>query len=139
MNANNPIRIVVPGPPQAQKRHRHAKRGAFVRVYDPSQSDKADFLAICLASRPETPLEGPLGLELWFDFPRPKSHYGSKGLKPASPAYHTSKPDSDNLAKFVIDSLNGIFWKDDSQISKLSVVKWYGCSPKTQITITKLA
>jgi hypothetical protein len=29
---------------------------------------------------------------------------------------HTSRPDGDNLDKFLFDALTGVCWKDDSQI-----------------------
>ena len=37
---------------------------------------------------------------------------------------HTKKPDADNLAKAVLDSLNGLIWVDDAQVCELSVSKW---------------
>ena len=38
---------------------------------------------------------------------------------------YLKKPDSDNIAKAICDSLNGVAWKDDSQISDLIVHKYY--------------
>lgn len=35
----------------------------------------------------------------------------------------TKKPDVDNIAKNVLDALNGLAWSDDSQITSLSVKK----------------
>ncbi len=35
------------------------------------------------------------------------------------------KPDADNIAKVILDALNGEAWEDDSQVSSLSVVKEY--------------
>lgn len=37
----------------------------------------------------------------------------------------TKKPDGDNIAKIIFDSLNGIAYKDDSQIVELRVIKRY--------------
>lgn len=37
----------------------------------------------------------------------------------------TKKPDADNIGKIILDSLNGIAYKDDSQIVDLSVIKRY--------------
>lgn len=37
----------------------------------------------------------------------------------------TKKPDADNIAKIILDSLNGIAYKDDSQIVELMVIKRY--------------
>lgn len=33
------------------------------------------------------------------------------------------KPDVDNIAKSVLDALNGVAWKDDAQITELHVIK----------------
>lgn len=37
----------------------------------------------------------------------------------------TKKPDADNIAKVILDSLNGVAYKDDSQIIELIVIKRY--------------
>ena len=42
----------------------------------------------------------------------------------------TKKPDIDNIAKIICDGLNGVAYKDDSQIIYLAVIKRYaekGC------------
>ena len=36
------------------------------------------------------------------------------------------KPDVDNIAKIVMDALNGLAYDDDKQIVELTVRKWYG-------------
>jgi Holliday junction resolvase RusA-like endonuclease len=35
----------------------------------------------------------------------------------------TRKPDADNIAKIVMDALNGVAWHDDAQIADLTVTK----------------
>ena len=35
------------------------------------------------------------------------------------------KPDCDNIAKAVLDALNGLAYKDDSQVTELTVRKLY--------------
>jgi len=124
------------GNPTALKRHRPRKFGGN---YDPSSGDKADFLAKCMEYRPDTPYDIPLRLHLLFVFQRPKAHYRtgkySKLLKDNAPKAHTSKPDLDNLVKFVCDALNGIFWKDDSVIFSLIVEKEYGESPRIDLEL----
>ncbi|EJT6663995.1 RusA family crossover junction endodeoxyribonuclease [Clostridium perfringens] len=37
----------------------------------------------------------------------------------------TKKPDVDNIAKIILDSLNGIAYKDDSQIVDIRIIKKY--------------
>lgn len=136
--------FTVPGNPQAQKRHRTTTFGnagkTFTREFDPSSSDKADFLSISLNNRPEKPIIDPIDLNLTFLFPRPASHYvsgnRSKPLKKNAPTAHVSKPDIDNLVKFVMDALNGKFWLDDKQVYHLVAVKVYSEVPATRIVIS---
>ena len=136
------IDFKVPGKPQALKRHRTFQKGNFKGSYDPSSEDKSDFLVKAIENKPDIPLDEPLHVNLTFCFLRPKSHFrtGSKShlLKDSAPKYHTSIPDVDNLIKFVADSLNGIFWKDDSRICNILAEKIYGEQPYIHIRITKL-
>lgn len=37
----------------------------------------------------------------------------------------TKKPDADNIAKIILDSLNGIAWNDDASVTTLAVTKCY--------------
>jgi Holliday junction resolvase RusA-like endonuclease len=46
---------------------------------------------------------------------------------------HTKKPDCDNLAKSILDALNGIAYDDDSQICSLTVHKFYGDTPRVEV------
>ena len=64
-------------------------------------------------------LSDSVSVDLVFTFPRPKS-------LPKKVTHHIKKPDVDNLAKAVLDALNGIIYRDDSQVNKLSVSKLYG-------------
>lgn len=142
------ITFEVPGDPKALKRHRTVsfnRRGEplrFPRQYDPSQGDKADFLAKAMQFKPEKPLEGPLGLKTLFQFARPQSHYRtgkfSHELKPNPPCRHAGKPDIDNLFKFVADALNGIFWRDDKQIAVVVLGKYWGDKPGVYVEVTTL-
>ena len=46
--------------------------------------------------------------------------------------------DIDNLAKAVLDALNGICWQDDSQISDLHVTKNLADTPHIEIAIEEI-
>ena len=128
--------ITIPGNPVALKRHRTTKSG---HRYDPSQNDKADFLAKCMAERPAEPFDCPLRVEMVFYFRRPKNHYRTNGeLKKGMPTQHTKTPDIDNLAKFVFDSLNGIFWTDDKIISLVIATKVYSEVPRIKLSIERI-
>ena len=48
---------------------------------------------------------------------------------------HLKKPDSDNIAKIICDSLNGLAYKDDSQIAVLNVEKYYDEEERVEVII----
>ena len=77
------------------------------------------------------PLSGPLSLSLVCVFKRPKSRSKDE-------IYHTSKPDFDNLEKWIGDAGNKILWHDDSQIAESSFLKVFGDVPKTILTVRRL-
>ena len=47
------------------------------------------------------------------------------------------KPDCDNIAKIILDALNGIAYDDDKQIVELIVKKEYGEEPKVIVELKK--
>lgn len=142
----DPLHLTVLGEPSAQPRHRHFARGSgdktFVQTYDPAMVKKKTFASIVEEFAPNEPISGPIQLECTFYMSRPKNHYGTgknaSQLKKSAPEWHTGRPDADNLNKFIMDSLNKIFWKDDSQISCIVARKLYSEKPRTEITISTL-
>lgn len=48
------------------------------------------------------------------------------------------KPDCDNIAKAVLDALNGIAYKDDSQVSELAIRKRYGEQAHVSVRIENI-
>ena len=112
--------------PAGQARPRFVRRGSFVGTYDPAKSKgyKLDIKYQVMAEHP-IKMQGPLTMTVDFMMPRPKAHYGAKGLKSNAPFYHEKKPDIDNLIKGLCDALTGILWDDDTQISVLVATKKY--------------
>jgi Holliday junction resolvase RusA-like endonuclease len=133
------ISFTVLGNPKPQKRHRSVRVGKFIRMYDPSSKEKDDFLWMAHRNAPKTSLIGPIQMNLNFYFQRPKNHFNSKQiLKNTAPIFHISKPDIDNLEKLIFDSLKGIYYKDDSQICKVNINKYYSLKPRTEVFIYQL-
>ena len=50
---------------------------------------------------------------------------------------HIKKPDIDNMAKTVLDALNGLAYVDDSQIYSLTLYKTYSERPGIYLKITE--
>lgn len=48
-----------------------------------------------------------------------------------------TKPDVDNYAK-CMDALNGIVWRDDSQVVSLSIEKFYSARPRLELKACEL-
>lgn len=70
-------------------------------------------------------LDCPVFVSMTFYFPRPKSHYGKKGLRASAPFAPTSKPDLDKLLRSVGDALTGVVLWDDSRIADVRASKQY--------------
>lgn len=47
----------------------------------------------------------------------------------------TKKPDVDNIAKSVLDAMNGLVFSDDNQVSKISIEKRFALEEKVLITV----
>ncbi len=62
---------------------------------------------------------------LYFEFLRPKGHFGKRGLRESAPRYPTGRPDVDKLARATLDCFTGIVFDDDSRIVELVAVKRY--------------
>ena len=134
------MEIRIPGKPIAKARPRFARRGKFVTTYSAQETEEGKFYMLAREQVKEK-MTGPLKVSIFLRFKRPKSHYGTgknaSKLKPGSPsAYeHTSKPDVDNCAKFIMDCLNELAWHDDTQIVSLRVTKMYWGYDETRIII----
>jgi len=139
------LAFTITGEPKGQPRPRAfaRKMGAVhvARFYDSDVADEwkraVQIVVLDAAIVHKWPLTlGPVAISLCFSMPRPKSHFGAKGLKPSAPVHHSGKPDADNLAKLVMDQItkSGKVWRDDSQVVSLRVEKLWasgnesGCS-----------
>lgn len=134
------LTVRVYGHPLAQRRPRvrvvqptGEGRKPFAHVYeDPVDKDwKRTVIHQVLPKKPSVPVEEPLAMTLRFFLPRPKS-------LPKRERYHTRKPDADNLAKSVKDSLRGIVYRDDAQIVRLIIEKHYDPAPGVEIRVERV-
>ena len=125
--------------PVAKGRPRYAKRGNFVQTYTPKKTvDYEDVIRenAKLAMGSSEPLETPLNVLLMFGMPIPSStpKKALEGYLNGS-VRHIKKPDLDNLAKAVLDAMNGVVYLDDNQICRLTIEKKYDVVPKISISV----
>ena len=121
------IAFVVKGTAIPKARPRLTKRGI---AYTPSKTKEFENYVKMVASQYATKelLEGALEIELHFYFQRPKS-------LPKNVVHHTKRPDCDNTSKAILDSLEGIIYKNDSQVVSLWATKQYG-TPRVEVKIS---
>lgn len=82
--------------------------------------------------------DSPIKVSLVFYMPIPKSISKKKmELMKSGVIRHTKKPDSDNLAKAVLDGINGVAFEDDKLITELRIKKRYGSVVGTAMVITE--
>jgi len=77
----------------------------------------------------------PLALVLVFYVPRPRSHYGARGLRPTAPEYPAKRPDLLKLARGVEDALSSIVYRDDALIVDEHLSKRYGEPERLEVTV----
>lgn len=110
----------ISGVPVPKGRPKFVARGKFATAYTPIKTRRYE-KQVALQSAlhaPKKPFSGPISVTLIFRMPRPKS-------LPKRVIEHIRRPDLDNLIKSVLDPLNKIFYKDDSQIVHLDAKKVY--------------
>jgi Holliday junction resolvase RusA-like endonuclease len=84
-----------------------------------------------------TLLDGPLSLTLIFHVPRPRGHYGKRGLRPSAPLHPAVRPDLLKLARGVEDALVGVCYRDDAQIVIERLRKVYGEPARCEIVLAE--
>lgn len=109
------------------------------QVYTPTTTKDYEYLVeqYFLLKYPKfKPVEGRVAVNITATFNIPKSTKKQDVEKmlenEISP---TKKPDIDNIVKIILDAMNKFAFKDDTQITKLSVEKVYGTEEKVHITI----
>ena len=130
------ITFTVPGNPVPQPRVRVSTRGGFARAYVPSKHPVHDYrtqLAVAARIAGLTPTGEPLDVVIDAVFERPKSHMNKAGVKATAPAL--PRPDVDNVAKAVLDSLQDVMG-DDTMVARLVVEKSWGQEARTTVRVT---
>lgn len=133
------IKFVVLGKPIAKARPRMTRQGF---AYTPQKTVNYENL-IKYTFQSEFPSHEPfLGLieaniTCIFDIPKSYSKKKTKELLETHNNYN-HKPDLDNIAKIILDSLNGIAYKDDSQVTILHINKEYGNQAKVIVELEEI-
>lgn len=120
----NDIIFTVPGVPQGKGRPRVTRNGTFTPKKTRDYEKKVRDCYIAQGGQ-MFPDDTPLFASITAIFPIPSS-LSKKRRALFNGKRHCKKPDADNVAKAILDSLNGVAYRDDSAVSMLLVDKSYG-------------
>ena len=128
------------GRPRFQARYNPAAGRTFVSTHTPDKTAvyenliRVEYLAQTGGFRFRDDQE--LGMEIKAYYPVPKSASKKKRSQMENGLISpTKKPDLDNIAKVVADSLNQIAYRDDAQIVRLCCEKLYSEKPRIEVVI----
>ena len=81
--------------------------------------------------------ENPFKIKILIEFKPPKST-SKKMLQKLCDMPYTKKPDLDNIIKAILDSLNGLAYKDDNQVVSINAEKKYGLADRIIIILEEI-
>lgn len=115
----------------------------YVKMYSPAEVKKWQHDAKRLAieqMKGKVPFAGMLEVTIRVYLPVPKSMSKRKqALALAEALRPITRPDCDNYAKSILDSMSGVLFLDDAQIVTLHVGKFYAEKPRVEIAVIELA
>lgn len=129
------MRFYHQGNPIAKQRHRMANGIAYDPQFKEKNKMKMEFASQFRSQGYLNALEGPIAAEVKVRYQIPKSWSKKRKI---TANYKTSRPDLDNIIKFVLDVLNQIAYKDDAQIVSLLSQKKYSDKPGVEIILFKI-
>lgn len=129
----NYIIFTVPGVPQGKGRPRVTRNGTFTPKKTRDYEKKVRDCYIAQGGQ-MFPDDTPLFANITAIFPIPSS-LSKKRRALFNGKRHCKKPDADNVAKAILDALNGVAYRDDSAVSSLLVYKSYGDDARVTVSI----
>lgn len=128
--------FVIPGEPKGKGRPRFTRSG---HPYTPGKTiEYENLVRMAFAEKyPNAePLTGEVFVAIMNYFAIPKSVSKKKReLMVNTVVNPTKKPDLDNIAKAILDSLNGLAFIDDAQVVWLLISKSYAVNPHAEVMI----
>ena len=115
--------IVVEGTIRGKQRPQFKKKTG--KAFTPNQTiSYENWVKQCYIEQSNKLLQGPIRarIEIYYSVPKSYSKRKIEAIKDGTD-YPMKKPDCDNVAKIVLDSLNKIAYDDDKQVVELTVLK----------------
>lgn len=138
------LTFFVPGDPVGKARPRVSVRFGHAHAYTPAKTAAyektvATYAKAAMIAQQFEKVEklAAVMLQIRAAFSVPQSWTKKKRAAALSGAYpHITKPDADNLAKAILDALNGVIYADDSQVTVCHVEKVYEDAPGVTVRVS---
>lgn len=133
--------FTIPGEPRGKQRPKFARTAKGVMTYTPDQTTNYENLVKIsyMEQHGRTKLTGAIDAHIIGQFPIPKStSKRRRKMMIDGEIHHTKKIDCDNLAKIILDALNGIAYDDDKQVCFLQVEKIYSENPCVTVELKEV-
>lgn len=123
----------------AKGRPRVTTVGGFARAYTPNRTGafESKIRAICAVEMARAGMHATPDaccVEMAFERKPPKSWSKKRAVEMRGEPI-TIKPDLDNLAKAILDALNGVAYEDDAQVSDLHISRRWGETDSVRVRI----
>ncbi len=133
------ISFFIPGEPVAQGRHRLTTINGHARMHDAPKSAAYKNLVSMVASQKMADkdlMNDSVSVIITVQKSIPQSWSKKKQAKAIEGTVRpTGRPDIDNYIKSVFDGLNGVVFKDDSQVTFVGAYKQYSTTPGVSVVI----
>jgi Holliday junction resolvase RusA-like endonuclease len=132
------ISFKIPGGPQGKRRARFFRAGHFIKSHaEPQTVNFETFICemSCLAHPGFVPLGGALDVEIRAFCGIPKASKKKRALMESGELRPAKKPEPDDIAKVILDALTGLAFKNDSQVVRLGVEKWYADRERVAVEV----
>lgn len=133
------MKFTIPGVPVGKGRPKFSTFNGHAVAYTPEKTvNYENLVKLSFQASGEEPFgrETQLKAIILAYFPIPKSTSKKKREEMQTDLIlPTKKPDTDNIAKAILDALNGVAYYDDAQVVELHVVKKYSEEPRAEVMI----
>lgn len=134
------VKFTIPGQPIGKGRPKFSTVCGHVNAYTPKKTANYETLvkyayqSQCggISFGQKVPLDARI--VAYFKIPSSTSKRKAKLMREHI-LRPVTKPDNDNVAKVVLDAINGIAYYDDAQIVDMQVRKFYDENPRVVVTI----
>lgn len=134
------VKFTIPGQPVGKGRPKFSTVCGHVNTYTPAKTANYEALVKygyqiqCRGFKFEKKVPLDVRIIAYFGIPTSVSKKKAKMMR-EHVIRPVAKPDTDNVAKVLLDALNGIAYYDDAQIVDMQVRKFYDENPRVVVTI----